>query len=116
MNSHDDRDKELQRREKELQERERAIRLRELETEIYGKEEAQELPLYQTTKHEPPEGLLKRWGRKLANIAKFAGIVIAVVVAVKIATWLAMTILVGAVGWVAYKIFLEKDESDLPKH
>ncbi|HEY9638756.1 MAG TPA: hypothetical protein V6D14_35560 [Coleofasciculaceae cyanobacterium] len=103
MNSQDDQEKELRRREQELQAREHAIRLRELESEINQ-------PLvHQTVKHREPESSLKRWYRQLVNVGKFVGIVVAVVVGIKVATWLATVIIVGGIAWVAYKLFFEGD-------
>jgi hypothetical protein len=103
MNSQDDQENKLRRREQELQAREHAIRLRELEAEI--------TPLYQTVKHQEPESSRKRWYGKLVNVGKFLAIIVAVVVSIKIATGLASVIMVGAVAWVAYKLFLESDRS-----
>jgi hypothetical protein len=105
MNSQDDQENELQRRERELQAREQAIRLREIEAQI------NQPPLLQTVKHREPERSLKPWYGKLVNVGKFLGIVVAVVIAIRIATGLATVIMIGAVAWVGYKIFLEGDRS-----
>ncbi|NES87403.1 MAG: DUF962 domain-containing protein [Moorea sp. SIO2B7] len=109
MNSQNDKHNELQRREKELEERERSLRLRELEAEIYQREKAQDPPLYETRKDNPPDSKLKRWGRKLANVGKFLAVVIGVVVTMRIAYWLALMVMVTGIGWISYKIFLESD-------
>ena len=105
MNSQNDNQNELQRREREIQERERAIRLRELEAEI------NQPPLYQTQKHQPPESSRQQRYGKLVNVGKFLALLVAVAVSFKIATTLASVILVGAVAWVAYKLFFEGDRS-----
>ncbi len=105
MNSQNDNQNELQRWEREIQERERAIRLRELEAEI------NQPPLYQTQKHQPPESSRKRRYGKLVNVGKFLALVVAVAVSFKIASTLASVLLVGAVAWVAYKLFFEGDRS-----
>ena len=110
MDSHNDKEKELQQREQEIKAREQAMRLRELEAEIYNNQP----PLYQTTKEERPEGKFKIWLKKTVNIMKFFGIVIGVVVAVKIAYWLMLVVMIGAVSWIGYKIFLESDGRDRP--
>lgn len=110
MNSPNDKEAELRRREKELQEREQSIRLREMEAELYQKEQPSS-SLAPTRKHEKPAGNLQQRYRQLFNVAKFLGIVVAVVIAVRIASWLAMIVMVGGVAWVAYKLFLEKDRS-----
>ncbi len=105
MNSQDDNDNEILRQERELQERERAIRLREIEAEINPP------PLHQTKKHQPLESSPKRWYGTLATVGKFLALVVAVVVAIKLATTLAYVIMIGAVAWVAYKLFFERDRS-----
>lgn len=109
MNSPNRKEEDLQRREKELQEREHALRLRELEAELYQQSPANELPISPTRKHREPEGKLNQRFRQVVTVAKFLGIVIAVVVAVRIATWLATAVMVGGIAWVAYKLFFEKD-------
>ena len=105
MNSQDNQDNELRRRERELKEREHQIRLREIEAEI------NQPPLHKTQKHQPPESSVKRWYGKLLSVGKFLAVVVAVVVAFKVAVSLAYVVIVGAVAWVAYKIFLEKDRA-----
>lgn len=111
MNSQNDQEDEFQRLERELQERERAIRLREIQAEINEPQP----PLYQTKKHQPPESSLKQRYGQLVNVGKFLALVVAVVVAFKIASTLASVILVGAVAWVAYQLFLERDRSKRSK-
>ena len=106
MSSENDNNSEIQRREKELEERERAIRLREMEAEIYKVEP----PLYEPAKHEVPESFRQRWSKKLILAGKFSIIVVAVVAAVKIGTWLATAVIVGALSWVGYKLFFESDK------
>ncbi|MGK7926008.1 MAG: hypothetical protein AB4290_12320 [Spirulina sp.] len=110
-----DKDKHLHRREQELKEREKALALREqalrlqqIEAELVEPEP----PLYKTMKEKPSEGVLQRWLRKAKNFGLFIGIVITVAVAVKVAAWLAMGVLMLVTGWLAYKIFLRNDRSD----
>jgi Flp pilus assembly protein TadB len=105
MNFRNDKHKELQRREQELQAREQEIRLRELEAEI------NQPALYQTVKHRDSKGSLKQRFGQLVTIGKFLAIVVAVVVGIKIGTWLASLIIVGSVAWVVYKLFFEGDRS-----
>lgn len=105
MNSQNDRENELARRERELQAREQAIRLQELEAEI------NQPWLSETVKHQQPKDSLKQWYGKLVNTAKFLGIVIAVVVAIRLAFWLATVIMIGGIAWMAYKIFWEGDRA-----
>ncbi|HAA29313.1 MAG TPA: hypothetical protein DCE56_18445 [Cyanobacteria bacterium UBA8553] len=105
MNFPDEQNQELQRREQELKAREREIRLRELEAEI------KEPPMHQTMKHQQQERSPQRWYGKLMNVGKFLVIVVAIVVAIRVATAFAYLIMLGAVAWVAYKIFFEGDRS-----
>jgi hypothetical protein len=109
MNNPNEKEQDLARREKEILERERALRLQEMETEIYQEQNYQkgDAPFVQTRKDNPPEGKMKQWLRKAVNVGKFLGVVVAVIVAVKVAYWLALTIMVAGVGFVAYKLFLE---------
>lgn len=103
MTPHNNRDEDLRRREQELQAREHAIRLRELEAEINQPQ------LHVTRKHQEPPRPLQRRFKSILNVAAFLGIVVVVAVAVRIATWLATVAMVGAIAWIAYKIFLAGD-------
>ena len=108
MDSPDKKARELRHKEQELRKREQEIRLRELEAEI-----DRSVPAYITSKYEEPDsqvnGKLKQWRRKIIAAAQFTGIVIAVIVAVRIATWLATAVIVGGIALIAYKIFVEED-------
>ncbi|MEG4342626.1 hypothetical protein QUB70_04950 [Microcoleus sp. A003_D6] len=110
MNSPDKKARELRHKEQELRKREQEIRLRELEAEI-----DRSVPAYRTSKYEEPDsqvnGKLKQWRRKIIAAAQFTGIVIAVVVAVRIASWLATAVIVGGIAFIAYKMFIEEDRS-----
>ncbi|MBW4491672.1 MAG: hypothetical protein KME26_00885 [Oscillatoria princeps RMCB-10] len=108
MNAKKDPDNDLQRRERELQERERAIRLRELEAEIAQKEP----PLYQTKKHQQPEGSLAVWYKRLAQVGKFVALVIAGAVAFQLAQGITAVIVVGGLGFIAYKLFFESEKKE----
>ncbi len=108
MNSPNSREEEIRRREKELQEREYALRLRELETEIYQQAKPGEPPILPTVKHQPTESAMQQRLRQVINVVKFLGIVVAVVVAVRIASALAYAVIIGAIAWIGYKVFLEK--------
>jgi len=122
MNSFNHKEEELRRREKELEERERAIRLQELEAEINQVPTAEmnqsqksggaDPPLYETRKHQEPEGKLQRWQRKLVKIGTFLGIMVVVGATIWIAKWLAMAVMAGLIGWLGYKLFLEEDRSE----
>lgn len=101
MNSQYNPEEDLRRREKELQAREQALRLRELEADV-------NLPvLMPTHKHQEPEGKVQRWKRNAIVAAKFFGVVVAVFVAIQVASVLAGVALVGVVAWVIYKAYFE---------
>jgi len=109
MNPQNRDDEALRRKEQELQERERALRLREMEAELYQQAPPNEPPLSPTTKHQASGNQLSQKYRKLLNVAQFLGIVVAVVIAVRIASWLATAVMIGGVAWVVYKMFFEAD-------
>lgn len=96
------RQKELAEREREIAERERSLRLREMEMELYKAEP----PMYQTIKQEPGESKLQRWGRQLKRVGKYALVVVVVFAAVRVGTMLASAVIVGAIAWVGYQLFL----------
>ncbi|MBD1830036.1 hypothetical protein NDI47_12915 [Microcoleus vaginatus GB1-A2] len=108
MNSPDKKTRELRHKEQELRKREQESLLRELEAEI-----DRSVPEYLTSKYKEPDsqvnGKLKQWRRKILAVAQFTGIVIAVVVAVRIATWLATALMVGGIALIAYEMFVEED-------
>ena len=110
MDSPDKKARELRHKEQELRKREQEIRLRELEAEI-----DRSVPEYLTSKYKEPDSQvnakLKQWRRKILAVAQFTGIVIAVVVAVRIASWLATALMVGGIALIAYKMFVEEDRS-----
>ncbi|NER49491.1 MAG: hypothetical protein F6J92_22905 [Symploca sp. SIO1A3] len=107
MNSQDNPDQDLQRREQELKAREEALRLRELESEINQPPP----PLYQTEKQPPPKASKKRWVGKLLKAGQFLGIVVAVIIAIKVAAQLAYVVMIGAIAWIVYKIAVDKERS-----
>ncbi|MEG4866448.1 MULTISPECIES: hypothetical protein [unclassified Microcoleus] len=108
MNFPDKTARELRHKKQDLRRREQEIWLRELEAEI-----DRSVPEHLTRKYEESDsqvnGKLKQWRRKILAVAQFTGIVIAVVVAVRIASWLATTLIVGFIALSAYKMFIEED-------
>ncbi|MBD2460502.1 hypothetical protein H6G89_05535 [Oscillatoria sp. FACHB-1407] len=116
MKPQDNREEELRRREQELRERELQLRLRELEAEIHqlppqpSYPSAQQPPLLHPTKHEPPPTKFQTWLKKLTTVGKFLAIVVAVIVAVRVASWLATVVIVAGIAWLAYKILFETDK------
>ncbi|MEA5533071.1 hypothetical protein [Crocosphaera sp. XPORK-15E] len=100
----------LDQREKMLIEKEQELRLRELEMEIFRESQAQEPPLYQTKKNEPTDKKVKAWPKKIMLIAKFFVLMVTVFVAIRIASWLALGIMIGAISLASYKLFIEGDK------
>ncbi len=109
-------DDELQRRERELQDREAAIRLRELEAEINqlppasGSSGSSGSPgssrsSGSTTALAPSPRTPTPLVRKIINAAKFLGVVVVAVVAVRIVSWAASLVIIGGIAWLAYQIF-----------
>jgi fatty-acid desaturase len=107
MNS--DKRRQLQQWEQELRDRELAVRLRELEAEISQQQSSHRTHLKNAEPQTQPLSLLKRFYRKLENVAKFIGIVVLVVIGIQVASWLAGTFIVIGIVWLAYKIFFEND-------
>ncbi|MCU0548089.1 MAG: hypothetical protein MUC48_01960 [Leptolyngbya sp. Prado105] len=101
MSSSNSREEELRQREKELEERELAMRLRELEAEVNSP------PFHQTVKHQSPETRFQRWKRNAIKIASFVGIVVCVIAAVRIASALATLVIVVAIAFALYKVFID---------
>ena len=102
---HQSKDRELQQREAELRKREIKIRMRELEAEL-----EQPTPVQATvTTDEPLSG--RPWYKRLPDIGKFCLIVLAVIVAVRLATWLATAVMILGIAWAGYKLFLEGDRN-----
>ena len=120
MTSKDEKDRELRRKEDELKKREQLLRLKEIENDIEEKakkqqqirEPEQEVPFYPTRKDKPPETKVQRWKRKALNVAKFTGFVVATLVTIKVAYTVSLIIMAAGIGWLGYKIFLEKDFRD----
>jgi hypothetical protein len=108
MTSESDRQKELEHRERLLREREVELRLREMETDIHATDAA----FHQTVKHQP-ENSQKPWIKKVILGGKLFALGVVALVAVKIASVLAGFIIVGALGWMSYKLFLESKKTNL---
>jgi Protein of unknown function (DUF3040) len=101
-------EKELELRERLLREREVELRLREMETNIHATDAA----FHQTAKHQP-ENSQKPWVKKVILGGKLFALGVVALVAVRIASVLAGFIIVGAMGWVSYKIFLESKKTNI---
>ena len=100
---------ELRQREDELRLREQEIRLKELELELNKTDP----PVSPTTKH-VESGKKKSWLSNIPKFAKFGLMVFAsflvVVITWRIATLLVPMIMVGAIAFVGYKLYLEGDD------
>ncbi|MEB3231873.1 MAG: small multi-drug export protein [Leptolyngbyaceae bacterium] len=112
----------LRQREEELRVKEQEIRLRELEMELNKVEQRQqsiqpEPPLYETVKHEGPKPK-KSWLRKLPKMLKFGLMIFVTLVLVWTAASIAFqlgrilfaAIIVGGIGFMGYKLYLEGDD------
>lgn len=99
----------LQQKLKDIEDRERSLRLRELEMEIERPvSDVQVEVLPKESKLAGPS--LRRLKRKIVMAAKFFGLVIAIVVAVKVAFWLAGAVMVVGIAWLAYQLFFDKED------
>ncbi|NEP16223.1 MAG: hypothetical protein F6J97_04880 [Leptolyngbya sp. SIO4C1] len=105
MDRHEPTD-DLSRREQALKAREIQIRMRELEAEL------DPAPVHPTRKHRQKahrkkaiERQTRPWYLRLGEIGKFCLIVIAVIVAIRIAARLATIVIVLGVAWAIYKLF-----------
>jgi hypothetical protein len=96
----DPKQEDLQQREAALRQRELELRMRELEVEV------NQMPVSPTVKHQVQATAKPGKLRQITIAAKFFGIVVAMIAAVKIATWMAGFLLFGTVVWVVYQIFL----------
>jgi hypothetical protein len=108
MTSESNREKELEQQERILREREVELRLREMESNIHANDAA----FHQTVKHQP-ENSQKPWMNKVILGGKLFALGVVALVAVRIASVLAGFIIVGALGWMSYKLFLESKKTNL---
>ena len=109
MNATEKNSRELRHKKQELRKRKQEILLRELESEI-----DRALPTYLINKYEETDSqtnskLKQQWRRKIIATAQFAGIVIAVVFVVRIASWLATALIVGGIALIVHKTFFEEE-------
>jgi hypothetical protein len=125
VNNPDDRETDLTQREQLLRQRELELRIRELENKLQGasghnpaavpaagasNSQAPEPPVTPTKPYREKKTRWNRWQGKLWMGLQFILIVIAVIVAIRIANWLGMALIVGMIAWVAYKVFFEVDD------
>ncbi len=103
MNPQNYQENEFQRRERELQEREKELRMRELQIEVYQD------PTERVPQSQESASSSKLLSKQIINVAKFLAIVVAVVVAIRVAQVIAGLLIVGVVAWVGYQIFFKSD-------
>ncbi|MDV3349861.1 hypothetical protein QGP82_14245 [Leptothoe sp. LEGE 181152] len=105
MNSdHQSKEQELKNLEAELKEREIKVRMRELESEIETSTSVKP-----TVKHKGAVSF--GWYNRLPKLVQFGLLVVGVIIAIRVATWLSGVLLLFAVGWVIYKLFLERSRN-----
>ncbi len=112
-----DRDAELARREHELRQRELELRIRELETQIQKTfdpklpaETQTPIEVTPTRPHKPKKTRWNKWKGNIWDACQFFLIVLGVILAIRIASWLGMILIIGMISWVGYKVFFEVDD------
>jgi Flp pilus assembly protein TadB len=113
----------FEQRERELRQRELELRIRELEGELKHREGQMpqssppgpaapqpETPVTPTKPYKAKKTRWNLWKGKVWMGAQFAMIVVGVIVAIRIANWLGMILIVGMIAWVIYKVFFEVDD------
>ncbi len=117
MNIPNDKERDFNLRQAELKAKERELRLREMEAEIYQDQKSQQVdidpPVSRTTKHEPPDSSIQKFGRKMVKFAKFTGFVVAGIAIIKIGffigMWVTYLMMAGIIAAIGYQIFLKED-------
>ncbi|MBD2439328.1 hypothetical protein [Nostoc sp. FACHB-110] len=107
MKSEEERRQELEQQERILREKEVELRLREIEADIHNSP----APFYQTVKHQP-ENAQKSWGKKAIIVGKLFTLGVVALIAVRIASVLASLIILAALVWISYKLFLESPKKN----
>lgn len=96
---HPSKEDELQQREADLKQREINVRMRELESEI------------EVANPSKPEAQSKNAlsFKRLPKVVQFGLLVLGVIMAIRLLNVLAGVFILLAIGWVGYKLFLERD-------
>lgn len=106
MDAFDEIEENIRRKEKELEAREIKERLKELEKDL---EQIPVTPTYKQPAETTATAASSRgFLQQMSDVGKFALIVFTVIVAIRVASWVGFAIMVAAVAWVSYKLFLEK--------
>ncbi|MUG93040.1 DUF3040 domain-containing protein [Scytonema sp. UIC 10036] len=103
MKSPEDKYKDLERVERQLREKETELRLRELDNQM----NADNAEVYQTVKHQS-KNFEKPWQKKAILGAKLFALGVIAIVAVKVASFIAGIVIIGLLGFVAYKLFFDQ--------
>jgi len=112
MTAFDDMEEDIRRREDAVKARELKMRLKEIEKELeaipkqpvdHGTAQSVEAEVVSEAKN-------RSLFRKAKNVGMFGLIVVSVIVAVKIATWVATILMVLGITWMSYKLFLESKD------
>lgn len=102
MSAFDDIEEKILRKEKEIEAREIRARLREIESELDN------IPVTPTYKHEETVAKKSRgFLQQISDIGKFVLIVFSVVVAIRVANWVGLAIMVISLVWISYKLFFD---------
>lgn len=100
MNPDQSKEEKLRQREAELKDHEINVRMRELESEIEAT-----TPSKPVKQQQSPLSLVTRLPKWVQLILLFIGIILAI----RIASALAGVFILFVIGWVSYKLFLERD-------
>ncbi|MEO0854993.1 MAG: hypothetical protein AAFY15_16035 [Cyanobacteria bacterium J06648_11] len=103
-------DEQLQQKLEELERREQALRLREMEMDITKPAVDADVEVVSEASPKLAGWAFRRWRRKFMMGVKFFGLVIAIVVAVRVAIQLAAAVMIIGIAWLAYQLFFAKDE------
>lgn len=115
MDSYNNKEQDFLRKEQAIREKEAEIRLRELELEIYQQsQQNNDVPHYQTRKHEDSPSHLKKVAKKLIKVAKFLGFTIFTLALIKlsfvIGMWLAYGMITMVIIFIGYQIFMANND------
>jgi Flp pilus assembly protein TadB len=105
VKSPEDKYENLERIERQIREKETELRLRHLEDRV----NADNAKVYPTVKHQP-EKSEKLWQKKAILGAKLFALGVMAIVAVKVASFLAGIVIIGLLGFVAYKLFFDQNK------
>lgn len=107
-------------REQKLSRKQQEIRLKELETQIYQEQRPtkninySQPPLYKTRKHNLAENALKKFSRKIVNLAKFTVFVILGIAFIRVGflvgMWITYLVMTAIIAFIGYQIFLKENE------